>query len=299
MGTIQRKIALAIGLGLCATTLLSTSTGATTSAASEPSESSPAASAGGLGNAPGVRAFAQAYAPLIDSVTLEPNDVVFTLAGQRIRFQGGRLLSEARLDSSRRCDPVFYRYPLGPLTEPPAADEDMPTYCTDVQETLWGDREDEIRGHGRSVTFLDHRMFVNELIVSPLEAVETQLRRKAVQDPEVAAWIDDLDITYSFVDREIEGSETRSQHAWGLAVDLVPRSYHGRHVYWQWSRVYDREGWDRIPVEQRWSPPQAVIQTFEAQGFVWGGKWAHFDMIHFEYRPEILLYNRLTAEAEQ
>jgi hypothetical protein len=32
---------------------------------------------------------------------------------------------------------------------------------------------------------------------------------------------------------------------------------------------------------------------------VWGGKWAHFDMIHFEYRPEIVLYNRLAATAQQ
>ncbi|MGD2123020.1 MAG: hypothetical protein PVJ76_14800 [Gemmatimonadota bacterium] len=60
---------------------------------------------------------------------------------------------------------------------------------------------------------------------------------------------------------DIAKSRTRSLYGFGLAVDLVPASYGGRHVYWQWSRVLDRENWDRIPVSRRWSPPQAVIEA--------------------------------------
>ena len=52
------------------------------------------------------------------------------------------------------------------------------------------------------------------------------------------------------------------------------------------------EEWDRIPLSERWKPPQAVIDAFEAEGFIWGGKWYHFDTIHFEYRPEIVRLNR-------
>ena len=48
------------------------------------------------------------------------------------------------------------------------------------------------------------------------------------------------------------------------------------------------EIWFLIPLEERWSPPQAVIDAFEKNGFVWGGKWSHFDNIHFEYAPEII-----------
>ena len=36
-------------------------------------------------------------------------------------------------------------------------------------------------------------------------------------------------------------------------------------------------------------PPQPVIDAFERNGFVWGGKWLFFDPLHFEYRPETLL----------
>lgn len=245
---------------------------------------------------PRVRAFVQAYRPLIDSVAYGDDDVVFSLGARSIHFRDGRMLSEERLDREDECDPIFYRYPLAPLTEPLPEPRRMPTYCTDLFETLWGSTEKEVRAHGRSVTFLDHRMFVNELLVDPLAAVEAELRRIGEHDRDVARWIDGLDVTYSFSFREIAGSGTRSQHAWGLAVDLVPRSYHGRAVYWRWSKVFDEKGWSRIPIEERWSPPQPVIETFERNGFIWGGKWAHFDVIHFEYRPEILLYSRLADD---
>lgn len=36
---------------------------------------------------------------------------------------------------------------------------------------------------------------------------------------------------------------------------------------------------NRIPLE--------IVGVFEKYGFVWGGRWYHFDTMHFEYRPEI------------
>jgi hypothetical protein len=30
------------------------------------------------------------------------------------------------------------------------------------------------------------------------------------------------------------------------------------------------------------------VDIFERHGFIWGGKWGHFDTMHFEYRPELL-----------
>jgi hypothetical protein len=241
---------------------------------------------------PRVQAFVQAYAPLIDSVLYGEDDVVFVMRGQRIRFDDGRMLAEGRTNGNEDCDPIFYRYALEPLTAPPTSAA-MPRYCTDLAVSLWGHTETQIRRHGRSITFLGHRMFVNELLVDPLAAVEQDVRMAASSDPAVASGADDISVTYSFINREIAGSPTRSYHAWGMAIDLVPTSYGGRHVYWRWSRVFDREGWDQIPLEERWSPPEPVIEIFERHGFVWGGKWPHFDDIHFEYRPEIILYNRL------
>jgi hypothetical protein len=243
-----------------------------------------------------VLAFLEAYSPLIDSVVYVEHDAIFYMGRVPIHFRDGRMVAAHRLDRAEACDPIFYAYPLEPLTELPLPPPAKPsTYCADVMESLWGTSEREIRTHGRLVTFLDHRMFVNRLLVEPLASVERELRRAAVHDREVARWIGELSITYSFVSRDIAGTSSPSQHGFGLAVDLVPRSYGGRHVYWRWSRALDREGWWRIPLERRWSPPASVVRTFERHGFVWGGKWSHFDAIHFEYRPDIIAYSRLAS----
>lgn len=294
-------LALLVGAGVAS--MLSASAGGAASGPSAPSpgvepvlEGEAVSTTSPLASDPRVVAFVRAYRELIDSVTYGDDDVVFALGNRPIHFRDGRMLAGDRPDRDAECDPIFYRYSLSPLTGPFSEPQEMSTYCTDLLESLWGSTEAEIRRHGRSVRFLDHRMFVNELLAAPLGAVEEDLLRIADDDSEVSHWIDGLDVTYSFSFREIAGSGTRSQHAWGLAVDFVPRSYHGRAVYWRWSQVLSGEGWYRIPVEDRWSPPQPVIEAFERHGFIWGGKWPHFDAIHFEYRPEIILYSHLAEQ---
>jgi hypothetical protein len=245
---------------------------------------------------PRVRAFAEAYRPFIDSVSYRNGDIVFSIEGKEVHFEDGRLLEASRLDRRESCDPVFYRYPLEPLTKAPVPAAEFPTSCRHVPEILWGETESEARRHASGVRFIGRRMFVNDVLRAPLAAVERDLRALAARDTAVAEWIDEIEITYSFVDRDISATDTPSYHAWGLAFDLVPESYEGRHVYWRWSRALDRQGWQSIPLEERWSPPPGVVEIFERHGFVWGGKWGYFDMIHFEYRPEILIYNRLLEE---
>jgi hypothetical protein len=59
------------------------------------------------------------------------------------------------------------------------------------------------------------------------------------------------------------------------------------------------EEWYAIPYEQRWMVPRQVVQAFEEQGFIWGGKWLYFDTMHFEYRPEIIILARRNAAGDQ
>jgi hypothetical protein len=73
--------------------------------------------------------------------------------------------------------------------------------------------------------------------------------------------------------RKIAGSSARSVHAWGAAIDINSAA----SDYWRWSG----KGWhNRIPVE--------IARVFERHGFIWGGRWAHYDTMHFEYRPELV-----------
>lgn len=78
------------------------------------------------------------------------------------------------------------------------------------------------------------------------------------------------------------GSTSRlSSHAFGIAIDLNSH----KNDYWRWNTRDD--GQKRLA-----SYPQEIARIFENYGFVWGGKWGNFDIMHYEYRPEILLKAR-------
>jgi len=59
--------------------------------------------------------------------------------------------------------------------------------------------------------------------------------------------------------------------------------------YWKWA--------SRDAGEKRMlSYPKELVDTFEKNNFVWGGKWGHFDILHFEYRPEVLIKAKYFGE---
>ena len=78
--------------------------------------------------------------------------------------------------------------------------------------------------------------------------------------------------------RRIEGSSARSMHAYAGAIDV--NAQFGN--YWRWSMLPGSEPkWEnKIPVE--------IVRIFERHRFIWGGRWYHYDTLHFEYRPELL-----------
>ena len=79
--------------------------------------------------------------------------------------------------------------------------------------------------------------------------------------------------------RTIAGTDRASAHGYGIAIDLAARPAH----YWRWARP-DRDG----RYAYRYSLPPQIVEIFERHGFIWGGRWYHYDTMHFEYRPEIL-----------
>ena len=46
---------------------------------------------------------------------------------------------------------------------------------------------------------------------------------------------------------------------------------------------------DDVIIEESNYTVDDLVEAFEKNNFVWGGKWSHFDILHFEYRPEIIL----------
>jgi len=88
--------------------------------------------------------------------------------------------------------------------------------------------------------------------------------------------------------RHVADTGQTSMHGWGAAIDINT----ALSDYWLWHRpaggvpVYV----NRIPAE--------IIAVFERHGFIWGGSWAHFDTMHFEYRPELLGYDATKEEVQ-
>ncbi len=79
--------------------------------------------------------------------------------------------------------------------------------------------------------------------------------------------------------RVIAGTGRLSMHAYGIAIDI--NLQHAN--YWRWTKP-DAQG--RYPYKNR--IPHEIVRIFERHGFIWGGKWYHYDTMHFEYRPELL-----------
>ena len=88
--------------------------------------------------------------------------------------------------------------------------------------------------------------------------------------------------------RVIAGPDRLSAHSFGIALDLNTK-YGG---FWRWGGEPEGQ-----VGEYRNGIPEGVVRALERYGFIWGGKWHHYDGMHFEYRPELILYARLTGGA--
>lgn len=79
--------------------------------------------------------------------------------------------------------------------------------------------------------------------------------------------------------RQVAGQKNLSVHSFGAAIDLNTKFAD----YWVWSG--GKPG--RVPVYKN-KFPMEIVEIFEKHGFIWGGRWYHYDTMHFEYRPELL-----------
>ncbi|MCR5290290.1 MAG: M15 family metallopeptidase [Treponema sp.] len=144
--------------------------------------------------------------------------------------------------------------------------------------------------HIIKTTFLGKTTNIHERIAVPLRTVEARIRTLAKKDTEVALFIERLSRADSYSWREIRDSSSRSFHSLGIAIDILPKGWGQKNVYWAWRRDIEPDTWMLLPLERRWMPPSSVIQIFEEEGFIYGGKWVIWDNMHFEYHPELILY---------
>ena len=192
----------------------------------------------------------------------------------------GRLTAEA-LPNPSILDQLALRYPAGAPLLPPAEDPGRIRNQAFFDKMYGECRAGQVAPNLVQVNWLP-KSWGRPVSITRVNGVD---RRLAAVSAELDAlpepfqrYLHPIGGTYNC--RPIAGTDRLSMHSWGAAIDLNTAF----SDYWRWSRV-GAEG----PAYRNRVPPE-IVAIFERHGFIWGGRWSHFDTMHFEYRPELLPY---------
>ncbi len=139
-------------------------------------------------------------------------------------------------------------------------------------KTIYGNSANEVKKNLTYIKWIDGK----NILVTKKEGVARALRG-VVNDlkklpPSYRKYLSPIGGTFKW--RKIAGTNRLSVHSFGAAIDINVKY----SAYWRWNKAKGFE--NKIPKE--------IVQIFEKHGFIWGGKWYHYDSMHFEYRPELL-----------
>lgn len=170
-------------------------------------------------------------------------------------------------------DMLSQEYVNGELQEPPAENfEPGRIRYEPFFLKMYGNNSSQVQKNLVNVTWVDGSVLkfnnVNGAAVQLEKAAE---ELKQLPD-EFHKYLKNIGGT--FVWRNISGTNRLSNHSYGTAIDINTKY----SDYWQWNKSLSYR--NRIPIE--------IVNIFEKYGFIWGGKWYHYDTMHFEYRPELV-----------
>ncbi|MEZ4691958.1 MAG: M15 family metallopeptidase [Ignavibacteria bacterium] len=181
---------------------------------------------------------------------------------------------DEKLEDPDLEDMLSQEYTAGPdWSEPPAENfEPGRIRYEPFFLKMYGNSSGEVSQHLESITWVDG----SELAFSNVNGAADKLRL-------VIKELNELPSEYqkylknpggTFVWRNIAGTDRLSNHSFGTALDINTKY----SDYWKWNK--NLKYVNRIPIE--------IVEIFEKYGFIWGGKWYHYDTMHFEFRPELI-----------
>lgn len=185
--------------------------------------------------------------------------------------------SEELPDLADVFDPPYVTGPIVPIDTTDAGPIEDPGRARVEQLFLatYGASRSEVQPKLTKVRFFGTRYPFHERAAPALTRVAERIHAHTKLNRRLQPFLTDIGGTWIW--RTIKRSKRLSGHAFGIAIDInVERSN-----YWRWTYRGQPMIWkNRIP--------QEIVDAFEAEGFIWGGRWKHFDTMHFEYRPELI-----------
>lgn len=143
-------------------------------------------------------------------------------------------------------------------------------------KAVYGKTRKEVRSNLIKVDFCGKTVLFNirNGAADALKNVGKDLCDLIKAQPHLKKYIRNLGGTFMW--RSIAGTNRLSPHSFGIAIDLNPN----HASYWH--------GQKNIAEFSRLNYPSEIVSIFEKYGFIWGGKWYHYDTMHFEFRPELI-----------
>ena len=194
--------------------------------------------------------------------------------GKIFIYDDGRKKSFNELLNSPDIEDMFYvKYPKWWVKSLPANYDPGRVRFEPLFKELYGHNASEVRRSLTKIRWVDGRAITvtkRNGVANALQAVANEL---SALPAKYQKYLSPIGGTFKW--RKIAGTNRLSVHSFGAAIDINVKY----SAYWRWNKgAYKYQ--NKIP--------KAIVDIFERHGFIWGGKWYHYDTMHFEYRPELL-----------
>jgi hypothetical protein len=234
-----------------------------------------------------------AYRDYCQAVEVDKNGKLYLVMRDKTRiiYDDGRSKTfEEKLAHPDLEDMLSQLYPLGEPAPDFRPDYDPGRFrVTAFFNAVYGGSAAQVKRQMTPVPFTGQTVQFNGRngAAAALAKVGAQLAELIRREPDLRRYLFPLGGCFAW--RVIAGTERLSPHSWAAAIDLNPQ----QGAYWRWQKNSSAAA----IIQLRRSYPYKIVKIFEAAGFIWGGKWSHYDLMHFEYRPELLLKSRLAGAA--